>query len=71
MLIVNEPLEILELNPMNNDCISLVQKKRAKILDEWNTKIIILNRREALLVRKGISDIMFTPRQPYQAVGQG
>lgn len=72
MLITNEPHEILEVRPTNdNDSITLVQKRRASIQDEWNIKIIILNRREALTVRKAIEDAMLSLRPLLPAIGRG
>ena len=59
-LITDEPHEILEIRP-TNDAISLVQKRRASVMDEWNIKVIIFNRREALLIHKAISDVVLSP----------
>ena len=59
--IVDEPHEQLEVRPENNEAIALVQKRRASVMNEWNTKIIILNRREALKVHHAISDIVLSP----------
>ena len=73
-VITNEPHEILEIRPsfngFNDVGISLVQKRRANIVDEWNIKVIILNKREALLVHKAISDVMLSPRQSYAFAGR-
>ena len=71
MIITNEPHEILEVRPTNdNDSITLVQKRRASIQDEWNIKVIILNRREALAVRKAIEDAMLSLRPLYSTIGR-
>lgn len=70
-LITNEPHEQLELRPsMDNNSISLVQKRRARVVDEWNTKIIILNREEALKIHKAIADIMLAPKYSLARVRQ-
>ena len=68
-MITNEPHEILETRPTNdNDSIALVQKRRASIQDEWNIKTIILNRREALALRKDIEDTVLFRRPRYSAI---
>ena len=58
--ILDDAHETLEIKEGNNDTISLVQRRRSSILAEWNIKIIILNRKEALLIHHAISDIFLT-----------
>ena len=67
--IINEPLEILELRP-SADTISLVKKTRRQVVDEWDIKIIVLNRREALAIHKGIADVFLSPRGSYAFAGR-
>lgn len=63
--IINEPLEQLEVRP-GADTISLVKKTRRQVMDEWDMKVIVLNRREALAIHKAISDVFLpSPRGPY------
>ena len=63
-IIINEPLEQLEVRP-GADTISLVKKTRRQVMDEWDIKIIVLNRREALAIHKAISDVYLSlPRRP-------
>ena len=65
--ITNEPHEILEVRPTIGNNVSLVQKRRARVVDDWNIKVIILSEREALAVHKAISDIVLAPPQRYSA----
>lgn len=68
--IINEPLEQLEVRP-GADSISLVKKTRRQVMDEWNMKVIVLNRREALGVHKAISDVfLLPPRRSYSIPGR-
>lgn len=58
-VIVNEPHEQLELRPSaDNNSISLVQKRRPNITDEWNIKVIILNVKQAYAVRTALEKFM-------------
>ncbi len=64
MLITDEPHEQLEIKPMvNNESMSLVQRRRAKITDEWNIKVIILSKRECLAIHQAITDHILSPRR--------
>ena len=64
MLITNEPHEQLEIKPdYHNECMSLVQRRRASVMDEWNIKVIILNREEALKIHQSITDNILSPRR--------
>ncbi len=64
MLITNEPHEQLEIKPNNdNESMSLVQRRRANIVDEWNIKIMILSKREALAIHQAIQDHILSPRR--------
>ncbi len=56
MIITNTPFQKLEVKPMNNDAIAIVEKN--KVDGEWILKIIILNRRQALGIYQAISDIV-------------
>ena len=65
-IITDEPYEILEVRPNNeNGSISLVQKRRNSTVEEWQVKVVVLNQREALRVYKAISDIVLSPAAPY------
>lgn len=64
-VITNEPHEILEIRP-TNDAISLVQKRRASVMDEWNIKVIILNEREY----EAVANYKRSPRLAYQVAGR-
>ena len=59
MIIKDTAFQILEVKPMENDALSIVEKNLVN--SEWNTKVIILNRREALLIHQAISDIILSP----------
>ena len=69
--ITNEPHEILEIRPpyngFNDVGVSLVKKRRARVVDDWTTEITVLNRREALAVHKAIEDAFLAPPQRYSA----
>ncbi len=57
MIITDEPHEILEIKPNNdNESMSLVQKRRARVVDEWTIKVIILSKRECLAIHKEITN---------------
>ena len=57
MLIINEVHEQLEIKPnSDNESMSLVQRRRARVMDEWNVKVIILNKRECLAIHRAITD---------------
>ena len=61
MLITKEPHEELEIKPMvNNEFMSLVQRRRASVMDEWNIKVMILSKRECLAIHQAITDNTIT-----------
>lgn len=61
-VILNEPHEHLEVKPGNNDTVALVQKRCTSSLAEWNIKVMVLNRPEALKVYHAIGDIVLSPK---------
>lgn len=61
--IIDEPHEKLEVIPGFNDTIVILQKRRASLSEEFKPKAIILNRREAGLVCKAMSNIMTTSQR--------
>lgn len=64
MLITKEPHEELEIKPdYNNESMSLVQRRRASVMDEWNIKVIILSKRECLAIHQAITNHMLSPRR--------
>lgn len=62
--ITDELYEQLEMVIQNDgDRITIRQRNRTRVSEEWSDwKPPILNKREALAVHKGISDVMLTPR---------
>ncbi len=64
MLITNEPHEQLEIKPdYHNESMSLVQRRRASVMDEWNIKVMILSKRECLAIHQAITDNILSPRR--------
>ena len=60
-VIIDEPHEILEVRPLTDpDSISIVQKRRANIMDEWNIKVIILNVKEAVAIHNAMANFIFS-----------
>ncbi len=56
--IIDEPNEKLIVKPGDNDTVVILQKRLSDYSKQWNSKVIILNRREAGLVCKAMSNIM-------------
>ncbi len=56
--IIDEIYETLTISSEDNDTVMIVQKRRHCAADEWNTKIIVLNRREALHVQRALSQML-------------
>ena len=55
-VLLDGPYERLEVKTgMDNECLGLVQKRRTNAQDEWNTKVIILNKREQLRIHQIIT----------------
>ena len=64
MLITKEPHEELEIKPNNdNESMSLVQRHRANMMDEWNIKVMILSERECLAIHQAIIAQYYTNKR--------
>lgn len=64
MNITMEPHQELEIKPdYNNQSMSLVQRRRTSVMDEWNIKVMILSKRECLAIHQAITDNILSPRR--------
>ncbi len=59
MIITDTAFQKLEVKPMENDAVAIVEKN--KVEGEWQSKVTILTKRETLLVYHALSDIFLTP----------
>lgn len=66
--IIDEPNEKLVVKPGDNDTVVMIHKRREGITDYWAIKTTILNRREALLMNRAISQIMLEPAPIYEVI---
>ena len=67
-IIIDEPHEKLVVKPGDNDTVVLILKRLSDYSKEWNTKVIILNRREALLINQAISQILLETVPTYEGI---
>ncbi len=56
MLITDTPFQKLEVKPMNNDAIAILEKN--KVEGKWITKTMILTKQQYLGIYQAISDIV-------------
>jgi len=52
--ITNNPYQQLKMVELNDDSIGIVEKTKTN--GDWQTKVIVLNKREALGIHQAISD---------------
>ena len=64
MIITKEPHEELEIKPdYNNESMFLIQRRRARVMDEWNIKVMILSKREGEAIARAITNNILSPKR--------
>lgn len=58
MIITDNTYQKLEVKPMENDAVAICEAVRTSTIKAWKSKIILVNKREALGIFKAIQDIV-------------